>query len=303
MRQKRWFAAAAALGVAGLLAQAGVFRASAQTAGPATAPALAVSTGSSAVVNLGGGGWKVLTSATATQSGAQISTPGFSTAGWLSVANDGAGAPGTEINALLQNGSCPNVFFSDNMKTCFGFMSKVGPDTIAQFSVPWWYRTDFPAPPAGQNAKLVLNGVVGTADVWVNGTEVATSATVSGAYAKRVFDITSLLVSGTNSLAIEVHPNNPNAMLTLDNVDWTQIPPDNNTGIQFPVQLQAGGPLIDGNAHVIQNTAANLSSSALTVKTDITNTSAASQTGTVSATVTPPTGTAITVSQSVTVPA
>ena len=60
-------------------------------------------------------------------------------------------------------------------------------------------------------------------------------------------------------------------MFTLDNVDWTQIPPDNNTGIQFPVQLQTGGPLVDGNAHVNQNNAANLSSSALTVKTDITN--------------------------------
>ncbi len=41
-------------------------------------------------------------------------------------------------------------------------------------------------------------------------------------------------------------------MLTLDNVDWSQIPPDNNTGIQFPVQLQTGGPLIVGNAHVIR---------------------------------------------------
>ena len=275
------------------------------TAASVPVPAAAASppTGSSAVVDLGTGGWKVLTSATATQTGAQISTPGFSTSGWLSVTNDGAGAPGTEINALLQNGSCPNVFFSTNMKNCFGQMTKVGADTIAQFSVPWWYRTDFAAPPAGQNAKLIVNGVVGKADVWVNGAQIATSDTVAGAYARRVFDITSRLVAGTNSLAIEVYPNNPNAMLTLDNVDWTQIPPDNNTGIQFPVQLQTGGPLVDGNAHVIQNTAANLSSSALTVKTDITNTSATAQTGTVSATITPPSGTATTVSQTVTVPA
>src|SRR5437016_3314289 len=64
---------------------------------------------SSAVIDLGSAtGWKVLISATATQTGAQISTPGFSTAGWLTVANDGGGAPGTEINALLQNNTCPN---------------------------------------------------------------------------------------------------------------------------------------------------------------------------------------------------
>jgi len=87
-------------------------------------------------------------------------------------------------------------------------------------------------------------------------------------------------------------------------VDWTQIPPDNNTGIQFPVQLAVDGALSDGNAHVVEDNAANLSSSALTVKTDISNNTSSPQTGTVTATITPPgTGTPITVSQNVTVPA
>ena len=275
---------------------------------PAAATAIAAAdppTGSTAVANLGAAnGWKVLTSATATQSGSQISRPGFATSGWLTVPNDGGGAPGTEINALLSNGSCPNVYVSANMKSCFGQLTRVGPETIAQFTAPWWYRTDFPAPPAGRSARLILNGVIGTADLWVNGTQVAASAAVGGAYARRTYDITALLVQGTNSVAIEVHPNDPSSMLTLDNVDWSQLPPDNNTGIQFPVQLQTGAPLVDGNAHVVQNTAANLSSSALTVKTDVTNTSASAQTGTVTATVTPPGGgSAISVSQNVTVAA
>ena len=60
-------------------------------------------------------------------------------------------------------------------------------------------------------------------------------------------------------------------MFTLDNVDWTQIPPDNNTGIQFPVQLHTSGPLALSDAHVVQHNAADLSSSALTVKADVTN--------------------------------
>ena len=77
-------------------------------------------------------------------------------------------------------------------------------------------------------------------------------------------------------------------MFTLDDVDWNQIPPDNNTGIQFPVQLAVDGALSDGNARVVENNAANLSSSALTVKADVTNNTTASQTGTVSATITPP---------------
>src|SRR5215813_2505737 len=278
-------------------------------------------TGASDIANLGGGGWAVQSSAVATQSGAQISTPGFNTSTWLPVTNDDAGAPGTEIEALAQNGRCPgdtalqpvnqntsgpnSVFFSNNMQLCYGSMTKIGPDTVSQFSVPWWWRTDFtPNLQAGQAATLIVNGVVGSANVWVNGQEVATSGTVTGAYTRFTFDITGLVRDGPNSLAIEVNPNDPTSMYTLDNVDWTQIPPDNNTGIQFPVQLQTDGALAVGNSHVNQKDADDLSSAALTVNTDVTNTTATGQPATVTATITPPGGgTPITVSQDVTVPA
>jgi exo-1,4-beta-D-glucosaminidase len=323
----RW---AAAISVTALLGMASAVQASpltAASAGPParTAAAAAASspsgTGASDVSNLGASGWTVQSSAVATQSGAQISTPGFNTSTWLPVSNDDAGAPGTEIEALAQNGKCPldtalqpvnqgtsspnSVFFSNNIQLCYGFMNKVGADTVAQFSVPWWWRTDFtPNLTAGQTAQVVVNGVIGAANVWVNGTEVATSATVTGDYTRFTFNITNLIVSGTNSLAIEVNPNDPTSMFTLDNVDWTQIPPDNNTGIQFPVQLQVDGALAVGNSHVSQSDAADLSSAALTVKTDVTNSTSTAQTATVTATITPPNnGTPITVSQNVTVPA
>src|SRR5579859_2061368 len=67
----------------------------------------AADTGASDVTDLGGGGWSVQSSAVATQSGATISTPGFSTSSWLPVSNDDAGAPGTEVQALAANGMCP----------------------------------------------------------------------------------------------------------------------------------------------------------------------------------------------------
>src|SRR2546423_2819390 len=198
-----------------------------------------------------------------------------------------------------------SVFFSTNIQTCYGFMNKIGSVTVNQFSVPWWWRTDFtPNLAPGKAARLIVNGVVGSASVWVNGQQVAASATVTGAYTRFTFDITGMLRDGTNSLAIEVNPNDPASMYTLDNVDWTQIPPDNNTGIQFPVQLQVDGTLAVGNSHVNQSDAADLSSAALTVKTDVTNNAPSPQTGTVTATITPPgNGTPITVSQAVTVPA
>src|SRR5215813_4330935 len=184
-------------------------------------------------------------------------------------------------------------------------MTKIGPDSVRTFDVPWWWRPDLRANlTGGKTATLIVKGAVGWANVWVNGTEVATSATVTGAYTRFTFSLASVIRSGTNSLAIEVNPNDPTSMFTLDNVDWTQIPPDNNTGIQFPVQLQVDGALTVGNSHVNQNDAADLSSAALTVKTDVTNNTTAAQAATVTATITPPNGgTPITVSQNVTVPA
>ena len=305
------FWTAVALAVASLAAASSAQAARVQAARPvgaarAAAPAFPppAGTGASDITDLGATtGWKVASSATATQSGARISTPGFRTSTWLSVRNDDAGAPGTEIEALLQNGRCPHIFFSASMKACFGQMTRVGADTIARFKVPWWWRTEFtPHLHSGQTASLIVNGVIGSANVWLNGHEVARSSTVTGAYTRFTFNITRHIVRGPNSLAIEVNANNPNRMFTVDNVDWTQIPPDNNTGIQFPVQLRIDGALAVGNSHVDQADPAGLSSAALTVRTDVTNSTSRAQTGTVTATIRPPgEGTPITVRKAVTV--
>jgi exo-1,4-beta-D-glucosaminidase len=262
----------------------------------------------------------VTSSATAAQPGTAISEPGFNVSSWLPVANDAAGAPGTEIEALLRNGVCPgdpglhvnqssdsrqSVFYAANMKKCFGYMTRIGADTVPRFSVPWWWRTDFdPRLRAGSSAELIVNGVVGAAAVWVNGHQVATPATVTGAYTRFSFDITGLLRHGTNTVAIEMQPNDPRKMYTLDDVDWNQIPPDNNTGIQFPVQLRVDGPLADGNAHVIEHNARGLTSSALTVKADISNSTGDAARGRFSAAVVAPGhgGPVILVSAPVTVP-
>ena len=102
----------------------------------------------------------------------------------------------------------------------------------------------------------------------------------------------SCCTGGRTGWRSELYPNDPNSMFTVDNIDWSQIPPDNNTGIQFPIQLHVSGPLALSNAHVVEHNAANLSSSALTVKGDITNVSSKRQTGRVSAVVSSPGGSA-----------
>jgi exo-1,4-beta-D-glucosaminidase len=240
---------------------------------------------------LGLGGWRVQSSALAGAGGRRISTPGFDASSWLAVSPDDAGAPGSEIAALLQNGACPDVFYAERMRECFGYMSRIGRDTVERFAVPWWWRTDFVAEPSlpGQQ-ELIVNGVVGEAGVWVDGREVAGRAMVQGAYARYVLNLAGLTRPGTNSLAIEVYPNDPDTMLTLDDVDWNQIAPDNNTGIQFPVQLHTSGPLALSDAHVSQQDSPTASSAALTLQGEVTSSAATSMRGLVTAIVTPPPG-------------
>ena len=258
----------------------------------------------------------------ATQDGAQISAPGFAASGWLPVRPDDAGAVGTEVEALLQNGVCPDdtalepvnqsadstssVFYSDNLPQCFGPpMTSAGADTDPLFDVPWWFRTTSrtacgPArtPSSSSTASSVrpTSGSTAPRSRPRRPSRVTTPVTPSTSR--------TCCGSGTNALALELYPNNPNTMFTLDDVDWNQIPPDNNTGIQFPVQLQVAGALGIANTYVTQDDAPDLSSAALTVHADVTNNTAAQQTGMVTAAISPPGGgAAIQVSQPVTLAA
>lgn len=156
-----------------------------------------------ATVTLGLGGWQVQSSALAAQTGKQISEPAYPAGSWLRVAPDDGGAPGTEIAALLQNGACPGGFFSEDMRSCFGYMDAVGADTVPQFDVAWWFRTSFePSLAAGEHAQLIVNGVVGKANVFLDGHRLAGRSTVQGAFTRYTFDVTKLLRAGANSLLI-----------------------------------------------------------------------------------------------------
>ncbi len=258
---------------------------------------------SAEIGTVGLGGWQVLSSTYATQSGARISQPSYRTRSWLHVRPDDAGAVGTELEALIQNGRCPNVFYSNRIESCFGYMGQIGADTIARFSMPWWFRTEFNLQLVpSEHEQLIINGVVGQADVWVNGHLLATQATVQGDYTRYSFNVTRLLRSGANALALKLYPNDPDTMFTVDNVDWTEIPPDNNTGIQFPIELHTSGPMSLSDAHVVENNAEDLSSSALTLKAQVTNNAGTVQTGEVTAVVSSPAGGDIQVQQVVTLP-
>ena len=146
---------------------------------------------------LGLGGWQVQSSAVVGRDGAIISEPEYPTGPWLYVTPDDAGAPGTEIEALLQSGACPNVFYSTNMRTCFGYEPDVGQVRVPEFAVPWWFRTDFELiESSGTMVDLIINGVVGAADVFVDGHEVANHTEVTGDYTRFTFDVSGLVKPG-----------------------------------------------------------------------------------------------------------
>jgi exo-1,4-beta-D-glucosaminidase len=305
-RSRRTALLAAALGCLALVIVPAATPATAALAHRASSRPGEAAPSADGITTLGLGGWEVESSAKTPADGRQISEPDFVTTDWLAVTPDDAGAPGTEIEALLQNGACPDVFYSTNMEKCFGYEKRIGAETVPEFDRPWWFRTDFTATlAADQHATLIVPGVVGQADVWVDGTEVASESQVQGDDTRYTFDVTRLLRPGPNGLALEMFPNNPRTMFTLDDVDWSQIPPDNNTGIQFPVQLDIAATLEVGDDYVTEDNGPDMSSSALTVRADVTNRSATAQRATVSATITPPPGggPVITVSQAARIPA
>ncbi len=241
--------------------------------------------------------WQVQSSAVATDPGAALSQAGYSTASWLPVKTNDAGAVGGEVAAQLQNtpadAQCGanNIYYSDNIATCQGTEPDAHGFPTGVYNVPWWFRTEFtPNLQPGQSATLEVRGIMGQADLWVNGTEIATKAVLQGSEPEYDFDVTALLHGGANALAFELYPNNPGTMLNQDFNDWTQTARDQNTGIKYPVRLHVANTLKLSDVHVNQANAADMSSSDLTVKGAVTNTSAAAQTGDVDATITDPNG-------------
>jgi exo-1,4-beta-D-glucosaminidase len=179
--------------------------------------------------------WQIQSSAKAQQSGAEVSAGGFSTSGWYPVSGRA-----TVMAGLLENGTYANFFYGDNLRAV------EAPDAGGNlFMVPWWYRTEFTfvkdAP--GRRTLLRINGMIAAADVWLNGQLVAEQAAVTGAYPVCEFDVTRWVQTGTNTLALRVHPGHPSTSLSIDWWDWNPAPPDNNMGPWRGVDIVRTGPV------------------------------------------------------------
>ncbi|MFG1690255.1 fibronectin type III domain-containing protein [Nonomuraea sp. NPDC049269] len=217
-------------------------------------------------------GYKIQSSAKVSDSGTAISTPGYAASGWYPV-----GPRSTVLAGLLENNVYSDPFFSTNMQSI----------PTADFDVPWWYRSDFTlGSETGLRTFLDFSGVMSSADVWVNGTQVATAAQVAGAYTRHERDVTALVHPGVNSVAFRVNANNPNNHLTIGWIDWVQVPRDDNTGIFRDVLIRRSADVSLRDAHVITNLAVPaLDRADLTIKADVRNGTGSAVTTTVSGTI------------------
>jgi exo-1,4-beta-D-glucosaminidase len=174
--------------------------------------------------------WQIQSSAKAQQGGAEISTNGFQAKDWQSVSGRA-----TVMAGLMENGKYKDIFHGDELRTV----------ARHDFVIPWWYRTQFTLTP-GASARHVLlrtNGIIGGADIWVNGHKIADHAVVAGAYPVHEFDVTQWIRNGLNTLALRVQPADPQLDFSMGWVDWNPTPPDNNMGPWRGVDVIETGPV------------------------------------------------------------
>ena len=151
-----------------------------------------------------------------------ISMPSYHASSWYH-----ATVPSTVLNVLVENDIYPRILDGLTLKD------------IAQepFDVPWWYRTSFNLDSIANNAQLDLNGINYSADIWLNGKQVADKNSIYGMFKRYQLDITPYLKKGNNVLAIKVYPPKPEDF-RIGFTDWNPNPPDRNMGIYREVGIR-----------------------------------------------------------------
>jgi exo-1,4-beta-D-glucosaminidase len=235
-------------------------------------------------------GWFVQSSANTTATGAQISTPGFSTAGWLR-----SSIPATAVGAQVGNGIYPSPYVGMNSQQIptwppagQNFANVTWP-TGSPYSVHWWFQNQFTLPStlAGQRIYLHFDGINYRANLWVNGKQIATNTQMVGTYTQFEYDITSVaIIGGANAVALDISgPTSTDLGIVF--VDWYPLPPDRNEGVWRDAWVTNSGPVKVRFPQVQTTVSADLSTAVLTVTAELSNPTASSVSGTLSGTINP----------------
>ncbi|MDE6437516.1 MAG: glycoside hydrolase family 2, partial [Muribaculaceae bacterium] len=162
-------------------------------------------------------GWKVQSAAKVDTKGTPIANP----SAWYD-----ATVPATVMGVLTENKVYPaDILDGMNYKTIDN----------AQFDQPWWWQTSFTLPKLSkdQHVTLDLDGISYRADIWLNGTQIASADTLAGSFRRHSIDITPY-VGTDNNVAFKVYrakAGEPN----IGFVDWNPRPADESMGIFRPV--------------------------------------------------------------------
>jgi exo-1,4-beta-D-glucosaminidase len=172
-------------------------------------------------------GWRIQSSEKVGTGGRELSSVSYVEAGWYA-----ATVPTTVLNTLVKTGEYKDIFVGRN----FELIPK------NRFTCSWWYRKVFDLPDLlkTDHYRILFEGLNYKANIWLNGKLAASSDSVESPFRRFEFDITSLLQSGKNALAVEVIPPKKGD-LTIGFVDWNPTPPDHNMGLWRGVSLLKSG--------------------------------------------------------------
>lgn len=182
-----------------------------------------------------------------------------------------ATVPSTVMGVLTANGEYPGVLEGMRYKDI----------DKRRFDVPWVFQKTFDLKPPGplkgegrwgsdEHVTLRFEGISYSADIWLNGKQIASRDTIKGPFRIFEFDVTRL-VQPHNTLKVEVYraqPGDPN----IGFVDWNPRPADESMGLFRPVSvLRTGAVRI---SHPVVRSRVNLQTldeAWLTVEADVEN--------------------------------
>src|SRR5262245_638096 len=199
--------------------------------------------------------WRLQSSAGLTATGDALSQPGYDAGSWYAVT-----VPNTVVGALVENGHFKDPYFGMNLRQIPGTTYPIGqrftllptPDD-SPYKPSWWYRAEFDLPLAleGRSLSLRFGGINYRANVWVNGTRLATRDEIAGAFRSYELDISRVARLGeSNAVAVEVFAPEPHDLAFMW-VDWNPTPADKNMGLWAGVTLVDSGPISLRQPHVI----------------------------------------------------
>lgn len=202
--------------------------------------------------------WDVQSSEKLDVGGEQLSTTAYTVTNWYN-----GFVPSTIMGVLTtNNGLYEGILEGLNYKDI----------DRTPFDHSWWYRKEFsmPALDKDQLAKLCFDGLSYSANVWLNGKQIASRDDFYGPFRQFSFDITPYLAE-KNVLAVEVfraQPGDPN----IGFVDWNPRPADESMGIFREVYVEVFAKVDMKNTYVHSKVnTETLDEAWLTVETTLVN--------------------------------